>query len=76
MLFATPLALAAAVYTACFMTPGLRRWVKPTLEVMGALPTVVVGLIAALWLARHVETYLSAILALPLLCTLGVLGGR
>ncbi len=76
MLFATPLALAAAVYTACFMTPGLRRWVKPTLEVMGALPTVVVGLIAALWLAPHVETYLSAILALPLLCTLGVLGGR
>lgn len=74
MLFATPLALAAAVYTACFMTPGLRRWVKPTLEVMGALPTVVVGLIAALWLAPHVETYLSAILALPLFCTLGVLG--
>ncbi|WP_440864710.1 ABC transporter permease subunit [Symbiopectobacterium purcellii] len=74
MLFATPLALAAAVYTACFMTPGLRRWVKPTLEVMGSLPTVVVGLIAALWLAPHVETYLSAILALPLLCTLGVLG--
>lgn len=74
MLFATPLALAAAVYTACFMTPGLRRWVKPTLEIMGALPTVVVGLIAALWLAPHVETYLSAILALPLLCTLSVLG--
>lgn len=74
MLFATPLALAAAVYTACFMTPGLRRWVKPALEIMGALPTVVVGLIAALWLAPHVETYLSAILALPLLCTLGVLG--
>lgn len=74
MLFATPLALASAVYTACFMTPGLRRWVKPTLEIMGALPTVVVGLIAALWLAPHVETYLSAILALPLLCTLAVLG--
>lgn len=74
MLFATPLALAAAVYTAYFMTPGLRRWVKPTLEIMGALPTVVVGLIAALWLAPHVETYLSALLALPLLCILGVLG--
>lgn len=76
MLFATPLALAlaAAIYTACFMTPGLRRWVKPTLEIMGALPTVVVGLVAALWLAPHVETYLSAILALPLLCTLAVLG--
>lgn len=74
MLFATPLALAAAVYTACFMTPGLRRWVKPTLEIMGALPTVVVGLIAALWLAPHLEVYLSAILTLPVFCALTVLG--
>ncbi|MEH2921106.1 ABC transporter permease subunit [Samsonia erythrinae] len=74
MLFATPLALSAAVYTACFMSPALRRWIKPTLEIMGALPTVVVGLIAAIWLAPHFATYLSAILAMPILWVLAVLG--
>ncbi|MFP9230843.1 ABC transporter permease subunit [Pectobacterium cacticida] len=74
MLFATPLALSAAIYTACFMSSALRRWIKPMLEIMGALPTVVVGLIAALWLAPHFATYLSAILVMPLLWMLVVLG--
>lgn len=74
MLFATPLALSAAIYTACFMSPTLRRWIKPTLEIMGALPTVVVGLIAAIWLAPHFATYLSAILVMPILWMLAVLG--
>ncbi|MFJ5428312.1 ABC transporter permease subunit [Pectobacterium actinidiae] len=74
MLFATPLALSAAIYTACFMSPTLRRWIKPTLEIMGALPTVVVGLIAAIWLAPHFATYLSAILVMPILWMLVVLG--
>jgi phosphate transport system permease protein len=74
MLFATPLALSAAIYTACFMSPTLRRWIKPTLEIMGALPTVVVGLIAAIWLAPHFATYLSAILVMPILLMLAVLG--
>lgn len=67
MVFATPLALAGAIYTACFMSAALRRWVKPIMEVMGALPTVVVGLIAALWLAPYMATYLSALLLIPLL---------
>lgn len=66
LLFATPLALAAAMYTAWFMTPGLRRWVKPALEMMGALPSVVTGLIAGLWLAPRISTALSAVLLLPL----------
>ncbi|QTF07648.1 ABC transporter permease subunit [Brenneria izadpanahii] len=75
MLFATPLALSCAIYTACFMSPALRRWIKPALEIMGALPTVVIGLIAAIWLAPHFAAYLSAILVMPVLCALSVLGG-
>lgn len=67
MLFAVPLALAAAMYTAWFMSPGLRRWVKPGVEMMGALPTVVVGLIASIWLAPVLAARLSGILLLPLL---------
>lgn len=69
MLFATPLALAAAMYTAWFMSPWLRRWVKPAIEMMGALPSVVMGLIAGLWLAPHVTDHLSGIVLLPLMLT-------
>lgn len=65
LLFATPLALAAAIYTAWFMSPALRRWVKPAIEMMGALPSVVVGLIAGLWLAPRIADHLSGVLLLP-----------
>jgi phosphate transport system permease protein len=67
MLFATPLALAAAMYTAWFMAPGLRRWVKPAIEMMGALPSVVIGLIAGLWLAPLLADKLLGVLLLPLM---------
>lgn len=73
MLFAVPLALAGAVYTAYFMSVRLRRVVKPAIEVMGALPTVVIGLVAGIWLAPLIEHYLLAVLALPLLLTAAVL---
>ncbi|MGM3173535.1 ABC transporter permease subunit [Dickeya lacustris] len=74
MVFATPLALAGAIYTACFMSASLRRWIKPVMEIMGALPTVVIGLIAALWLAPYMATYLSALLLIPFLWGAMVLG--
>ncbi|WP_336755720.1 ABC transporter permease subunit [Pantoea sp. USHLN298] len=81
LLFATPLALAAAMYTAFFMAPGLRRWVKPAIEMMGALPSVVVGLIAGVWLAPHISQALVGVLLLPLtlagsLLLCGVLSAR
>ncbi|ARJ42797.1 phosphate ABC transporter permease [Pantoea alhagi] len=66
MLFATPLALAAAIYTAWFMSPALRRWIKPAMEMMGALPSVVVGLFASLWLAPQIAARLSGVLLLPI----------
>ncbi len=61
MLFAVPLALAGAVFTAYFMAPGLRQVVKPTIEVMEALPTVILGFLAGLWLAPFIESYLPGI---------------
>jgi len=73
MLFAIPLALAGAVYTAYFMSAGLRRVIKPAIEVMGALPTVVIGLVAGIWLAPVIEYYLLAVLSLPLLLAAMVL---
>ncbi|MGB1263271.1 MAG: ABC transporter permease subunit [Cognaticolwellia sp.] len=61
MMFAVPIALTAAIYTAYFMTPGMRRKVKPTIELMEALPTVILGFLAGLWLAPIIEIYLPAI---------------
>ncbi|TYK66355.1 ABC transporter permease subunit [Colwellia echini] len=64
MLFAVPIALTAAIYTAYFMTPGMRKKVKPTIEMMEALPTVILGFLAGLWLAPIMEEYLPAIFLL------------
>lgn len=64
MLFAVPIALTAAIYTAYFMTPVLRRKVKPTIEMMEALPTVILGFLAGLWLAPLMEAYLPAVFLL------------
>lgn len=64
MMFAVPVALTAAIYTAYFMTPGLRKKVKPTIEMMEALPTVILGFLAGLWLAPLMEEYLPAVFLL------------
>lgn len=72
MLFAVPIALAAAIYTAYFMTPALRKKVKPTIEIMEALPTVILGFLAGLWLAPIVEHNLPAIAMLLIVLPLTV----
>ncbi len=73
MLFAVPIALTAAIYTAYFMTPGLRKKVKPTIEMMEALPTVILGFLAGLWLAPIIENYLPAIALLLIFLPLSTL---
>ncbi|MGD1989282.1 MAG: ABC transporter permease subunit [Pseudomonadales bacterium] len=80
MLFATPLALGSAVYTAYFMSPGLRGWIKPSIELIAAMPTVILGFLGALWLAPLIEQHLFGtlitLLALPgLMLGLGWLWG-
>ena len=56
MIFAVPLALLAAMYTSQFLHPNLRAIVKPTMEFMASLPSVILGFLAALWLAPILET--------------------
>src|SRR5262245_36857260 len=51
MLFATPLALAAALYTAEFAPPSLKEWIKPAVELLAGIPSVVVGFFALIVLA-------------------------
>jgi phosphate transport system permease protein len=72
MLFAVPLALMGATYTAMFMAPALRRKVKPTIETMAALPTVILGFLAGLWLAPFIEQHLAALLTMILVLPVGL----
>ncbi|MGL5948998.1 MAG: phosphate ABC transporter permease [Aeromonas sp.] len=73
MLFAVPLGVAGAIYTAYFMSAGLRKYVKPTVEIMAALPTVILGFLAGLWLAPIIEKTLPGVILLLLLLPLGML---
>lgn len=73
MLLAAPLAICAAIYTAYFMAPAMRRKVKPVIELMEALPTVILGFFAGLFLAPYVEGHLPGIFSLLLLTPVGVL---
>ena len=73
MLFAIPLALMGAAYTAYFMAPGLRQWVKPGIEIMEALPTVILGFLAGLWFAPFLEERLAGIFMLLLVVPVGLL---
>jgi phosphate transport system permease protein len=61
MLVAMPLALMGAIYTAYFMAPKMRQVVKPAIELMGALPTVILGFLAGLWLAPFIEKHLAGL---------------
>ncbi len=73
MLLAAPLAIAAAIYTAYFMAPAMRRKVKPVIELMEALPTVILGFFAGLFLAPYVEGHLPGIFSLLIFTPIGIL---
>lgn len=73
MLFAIPLAIMGAIYTAYFMAPRVRNFVKSTIEIMAALPTVILGFLAGLWFAPFVESYLPGIILVFLLVPAAIL---
>ncbi|WP_296218230.1 ABC transporter permease subunit [Pseudomonas sp. UBA2684] len=73
MLLAAPLAIAAAIYTAYFMAPAMRGKIKPVIELMEALPTVILGFFAGLFLAPYVEGHLPGIFSLLIFTPIGIL---
>lgn len=73
MIIAVPLAIMGAIFTAYFMRPAMRKTVKPTIEIMEALPTVILGFLAGLWLAPFIENHLPGTFALLLFMPLGIL---
>ena len=73
MLIAAPLAICGAIFTAYFMAPTLRRKIKPLIELMEALPTVILGFLAGLWLAPFVEDNLTGVFTILLVLPIGIL---
>lgn len=73
MIIAVPLAIMGAIYTAYFMSPKMRGWVKPSIEIMGALPTAILGFLAGLWFAPYVEENLLAVMSLAFIFPLGLM---
>jgi len=73
LLFAAPIAILGAVYTSQFAHPALRQVVKPTVEIMAALPSVVLGFLAGLWLAPVIEPVVPGVLAAAFVLPLSVL---
>jgi phosphate transport system permease protein len=73
MLFAVPISILGAIYAAYFMAPSMRKVVKPAIEIMEALPTVILGFLAGLWLAPVIEAHLAGVFALFLLLPIGTM---
>ena len=62
LLFAIPIAILGAIYTSEFISTRTRNIIKPTMEMMASLPSVILGFVAALVLAPIVEKILLAII--------------
>ncbi|MDB6139773.1 MAG: binding-protein-dependent transport system inner rane component [Verrucomicrobiaceae bacterium] len=62
LLFAVPIALLAAIYSGCFLPAQVKRVVKPVMELMSSLPSVVLGFLAGLWLAPILEDRVPSVL--------------
>ena len=63
MLFATPIAILAAIFASQFMHPSWKARIKPTIEMMASLPSVVLGFVAGLIFAPIIEQSLMTVLA-------------
>ena len=73
LLFAVPMALLAALYVSEFMHPSVKAYVKPVVEIMAALPSVVLGFLAGLWLAPVLEPIVPGLFFIPLVLPVVIL---
>ena len=53
MVVAVPLGLGAAVYLSEFARPRVRTWLKPVIELLAGIPSVVVGFFALTWISPN-----------------------
>jgi phosphate transport system permease protein len=73
LLFSVPVALLAAIFSAAFLPLDVKKVVKPAMEIMASLPSVVLGFLAGLWLAPILENRVPSVLMMVLLLPLSAL---
>lgn len=73
LLIAFPVALLAAIYVSQFLRPEWKAVVKPVMEIMASLPSVVLGFLAAIYVAPLLETKVPSILAVMIALPLAAL---
>jgi phosphate transport system permease protein len=56
MVFAVPLALGAAIYVSQLASPRMKEWLKPVIEMLSAIPSVVLGFFALLVMASVMQS--------------------
>ncbi|MEM7008694.1 MAG: ABC transporter permease subunit [Thermodesulfobacteriota bacterium] len=69
LFFAIPISIFSAICVSQFMHPSLRNTIKPVIEIMAALPTVILGFLAGLWLAPIIEKVIPAVFTIPIVLT-------
>jgi len=70
LFFAIPISIFGAICVSQFMHPSFRNTIKPVIETMAALPTVVLGFLAGLWLAPIIEKIIPAVFTVPIVLTI------
>ena len=73
LLFSIPIAILAAIFSAAFLSPDVKRIVKPTLEIMASLPSVVLGFLAGIWLAPILADRVPSVMMIVILIPLSAL---
>lgn len=73
LLFSVPVALLAAVFSAAFLPLEVKKIVKPAMEIMASLPSVVLGFLAAFWLAPLLENRVPSVIMMVLMVPLAAL---
>ncbi len=65
LVIAVPLGILAALYTSQFLHKRI-KFIKPVIEIMAALPSVILGFLAGLWFAPLIERIFPAVVIAPL----------
>lgn len=64
VLIATPIAAATAIYLSEIASPRVREWLKPIIELLASVPTVVLGYFGLMLLAPFLQQTLAKALGL------------
>ncbi|MBN2426436.1 MAG: ABC transporter permease subunit [Calditrichaceae bacterium] len=67
MFFSVPIALLGAIFLSQFGTMKMKQIIKPTIEIMAAIPSVIIGFLAGLYFSPLFEKFLMEIMLFMIL---------